>query len=232
MLEARYGRLLPGWLRRRLMIVESVIESAVAAFAQQLGPGTRLLDAGSGEGKYRRHFEHCRYTGVDLAVGDAAWDYSALDAVGDLSRLPFADGGFDAAVNIVVLEHTREPARVIAELARVLRPGGRLLLVAPLLWEEHQVPHDYFRFTRYGLLRMLEDAGFGEPDIRPIGGFFTVLARRLLNALNFFQGGVRWLLFPLVAAVVGPGALILPVFDGLDRDKRFTLAYVCWAEKL
>lgn len=230
-LEHRFGGLLPAWLLRRLMVVESTIEREVSAFAGNLAHGSRVLDAGAGEGRYRDWFPHCRYVGVDLGIGDAGWNYAGLDVLGDLARLPFPDAAFDAMVNIVVLEHTRRPDVVLAELARTLRPGGRLLLVAPQQWEVHQQPHDYFRFTRYGLEWLLAQSGLTALRIDPIGGYFTLLARRLLNGLNFFQGGARWLAFPFVAAVAGCCGLLLPALDALDRDKHFTLAYVCVAEK-
>jgi SAM-dependent methyltransferase len=213
------------------MVVESTIEREVAAFAQSLPSGSRVLDAGAGEGRYRDAFRHCRYAGVDLGIGDTRWNYAGLDVLGDLSRLPFPDDAFDAMVNIVVLEHTRRPDVVLMELGRALRPGGRLLLVAPQQWEVHQQPHDYFRFTRYGLEWLLTQAGLTAVRIDPVGGYFTLLARRLLNGLNFFQGGARWLLFPFVAAAAGCCGLLLPALDSLDRDKHFTLAYVCVAEK-
>ena len=213
------------------MVVETAIEREVAAFARSLPPGSRVLDAGAGEGPYRHWFGHCRYAGVDLGIGDARWNYAGLDVQGDLSRLPFPDRAFDALVNIVVLEHTRQPDVVLAELGRVLKPGGRLLLVAPQQWEVHQQPHDYFRFTRYGLEWLLTEAGFSGWRLEPMGGYFTLLARRLLNGLNFFQGGARWLAFPFVAAVACCCGLLLPALDFLDRDKHFTLAYVCVAEK-
>jgi SAM-dependent methyltransferase len=190
-----------------------------------------VLDAGSGEGRHRGFFEHCHYTGVDLAIGDAGWDYSGLDARADLSALPFAKGAFDAVLNIVVLEHTREPQRVVNELARVLGPGGRLLLIAPHEWEVHQSPHDYFRFTRHGLGWLLEEANLSPLRIEPIGGYFTLLARRLLGGIAFFQGGLRWVFFPFVAVFAGISGLILPLFDFLDAEKNFTLAYVCLAER-
>jgi ubiquinone/menaquinone biosynthesis C-methylase UbiE len=62
---------------------------------------------------------------VDLGIGDAAWDYRRLDAVADLAALPFAAGCFEAATSVVTLEHVREPARVLAEMARTLKRGGR-----------------------------------------------------------------------------------------------------------
>ncbi len=218
---------LPGALAAYILHFESEIERTVDGFARALPPGARVLDAGAGEGQYKHHFPKQRYYGLDLGVGDAKWDYSTLDAIGDLSRMPFRDGAFAAALNIVTLEHVREPKRVIAEMARVLNAGGRLLLVAPHEWEEHQQPHDYFRYTRYGLRYLLEQAGFEDIHIEPVGGFFRLLSRRLLNALQFFPGPLA-----LVAAIVfAPPALVLPLFDGLDTKKNFTLGFVCTARK-
>lgn len=219
--------LLPGPLRRYVMHFEASIEASVEAFARSLPDGARVLDAGAGEGNYRAHFSSQRYTALDLGVGDAAWDYSGLDAIGDLSALPFRDAAFDAALNVVTLEHVQEPARVAAELARALKPGGVLLLIAPHEWEEHQQPHDYYRYTRYGLQYVLTQAGFGPIEIKPVGGFFRLLARRLFNALQFFPGP----LMLLAAIFFVPPALVLPWLDPLDRRRNFTLGYICIARK-
>lgn len=226
----RYRRLrrwLPRWLLRRALDFEARIEDAVAKFAAELPPGARVLDAGAGEGAYARWFHRQRYLGVDLAIGQPDWDYSRLDVVADLMSLPFPDGCFDACLNIVTLEHLRDPARALREMARVLRPEGRLFLAVPQEWEIHQAPHDYFRFTRYGLSWLLESAGFCRIHIEPAGGFFRLLARRLLNALQFFPG--PWLV--PAAALLIPPALLLPWLDGLDRRRDFTLGYLCTAWK-
>jgi SAM-dependent methyltransferase len=164
-------------------------------------------------------------------VGDAGWDYSKLHVVADLGALPFGDGTFDAALHIVTIEHLQEPGRALAEMARALRPGGRLLVAAPHEWEVHQAPHDYFRYTRYGLQYLLERAGLEVIEIRPAGGYFRLLARRLLNGLQFFTGGLRWLGFIPAAILLVPPAVILPLLDGLDRERNFTIGYLCWAKK-
>jgi SAM-dependent methyltransferase len=223
----RIRALLPAPLGRRVLYFESEIENAVALFAGALKDRARVLDAGAGELNYKHFFQRQRYVGLDLGVGDAAWDYSKLDVLGDLSRLPFRDGTFEAGLNIVTLEHVREPAQVVRELWRTLVDGGRLLLVAPHEWEEHQQPHDYFRYTRYGLRYLLEQAGFRDIEIRPVGGFFHLMARRLLNALQFFPGP----LIMVAAIFFVPPAVVMWALEPLDKKKNFTLGYICQAKK-
>jgi SAM-dependent methyltransferase len=220
-------RRLPRFLRRHLLHFEFEIDRSVTEFAASLASGAKVLDAGAGELAHAPYFEHCRYVGVDLAVGDATWDYGKLDAIADLTALPFPEGSFDACINIVTLEHIREPGCALREMARTLRPGGRLLLIVPHEWEVHQSPHDYFRYTRHGVAYLLNKAGFVEYSIEPVGGYFRLLARRLLNGLQFFGG----LGFAVAAIFLVPPALVLPWFDSLDRDRNFTLGYICIAKK-
>ena len=222
---------LPAFLRRHILHFEAAIDDALASFAAHLHRGDRILDAGAGEGRHARYFPAARYCGVDLAVGDAAWNYRGLDAIADLAALPFRDGAFAACINIVTLEHVREPHRVVRELARTLGPGGRILLVVPHEWEVHQAPHDYFRYTRHGARHLLEQAGFEKIEISPAGGYFRLLARRMLNGLQFFAGGARWILFLPAAILLVPPALVLPFFDSLDKERNFTLGYICTAER-
>jgi len=222
---------LPRPLRGHILHFECELEEAIENFARRLPDAAPVLDAGAGECQYAQHFSRQRYCGVDLAVGDAAWDYSRLDAVADLTALPFRNGTFSAALHLVTIEHLREPACALAEIARVLASGGELLVVAPHEWEVHQAPHDYFRYTRYGLAYLLEKAGLEIRELRAVGGYFRLLARRLLNGLQFFSGGFRWLGFLPAAILVVPPALLLPFLDFLDRDRNFTVGYICIARK-
>lgn len=220
-------RLIPGSLRSYVLHFESSIEAAAARFAASLPDGARVLDAGAGEAQYAHLFARHRYLAVDLAVGDATWNYRRLDCIADLQSLPLRTASCDACINIVTLEHVREPAQVICELGRVLKPGARLLLIVPHEWEVHQPPHDYFRYTCHGVRYLLDRAGFASVVVEPVGGFFRLLSRRLWNALQFFPGPLM-----LVAAVFfAPPALLLPLFDSLDRERNFTLGYICTASK-
>ena len=221
----------PRFVRRWALHFETEIESAVGQFASGLAAESRVLDAGAGEGRYKRYFHRQRYLGVDLAIGDQSWNYNSLHAIADLNALPFGDSAFDAALNIVTLEHLTDPQAALDEIIRVLRPGARLLLVAPMEWEEHQQPVDFFRYTRYGLQLLLSRAGFDEIRIEPVGGFFRLLSRRLLNTLQFFMRGTRWLIFVPAALLLVPLALLVPVLEPFDDTRHFTLGFVAWARK-
>lgn len=217
----------PGPVWRYVLHFEACIERALSQFSSSLPARSLVLDAGAGECKHAVFFRQHRYYGIDLAVGEPAWNYSKLHAIADLSAIPFPSERFDACLNVVTLEHVREPGCVLGEIARTLKLGGRLLLIVPHEWEVHQTPYDYFRFTRYGVRYLLERAGFTGIDVQPAGGFFRLLSRRLLNGLQFFPAA----LFPLAALVLAPPALILPLFDALDRERNFTLGYICTATK-
>ncbi len=220
-------KLVPGWLRREIFYFETLIVDGVTEFAQALPEGCAVLDAGAGEGQYREYFGRQKYVGVDLGVGDVDWNYSQLDCVADLLRMPFGDGSFEAFVSVVTLEHVTEPGAAIAEMARVGRSGAKLYLVVPHEWEVHQHPHDYWRFTKFGVRRLLETNGWDVVKLDPGGGYFRLLSRRLMNGLQFLP----WWLMPFAAMVVVPVALFVGWMDWLDPQKDYTLGYICLAKR-
>jgi len=238
---SRLLRALPRPLRRLLDPHTEAIDDFVREGVRFIGAGGRVLDAGAGEGRFRRFFSSAQYVGVDLAVGDVLWDYSAIDVNADLLELPFRESAFDLAVNTQVLEHVREPKAILLDIFRVLKPGGRLLLTAPQGWYEHQVPHDYFRFTSFALRYLVETTGFVVEEIKPMGGYFLYLGNRIGHLSKVLFPVRRWLFwkvfwFPLelVTVVVFSGLIpiALMALDFLDRERSFTLGYRCIARKV
>jgi SAM-dependent methyltransferase len=220
-------KLVPDGLYHKLDPFEASIETFVRSVAAEIPAGKRVLDAGAGECRFKDLFAHTEYVGIDFAQGDPSWNYSQLDVIGRLEELPFPNGSFDHVLSIVVLEHTPQPGRVIEEFQRVLRPGGMVHLVVPHMWEEHQKPYDFFRFTSGGIRYLMQSAGIRIRKIHPVGGFFWQLSRRLMNVLAYTQSGWRWLLFPVLAPVFG---LILPLccyyLDSLDQERAYTLGFI------
>lgn len=232
-----YNRL-PEFLKRRINPSEYGLRRFVDLAARS-HPGGLIVDAGSGESRFRDRFAGCRYLAVDLGVGDSSWDYSGIDILADLGRLPLKEGSADAVLNTQVLEHVPDPTAVIAEFCRVLKPGGTLYLTAPQGWHEHQQPHDFFRFTSFALERMLRSAGFADWDIQPMGGYFHYLGQRLTyipKVLFADRHGIsRLLLAPFEILSLALFCFVAPIvcfyLEPLDRKKEFTLLYRCRAKK-
>lgn len=231
-IKALAEKVLPGFLLAWLDPVEHIIRAEVSAAAGSSREGQIVLDAGAGEARHRKDFARGRYIALDIGTGDPAWDYSNLDIRGDLEKLPLRTSSVDHVLCMVVLEHTRNPRQVLQEFARVLKSRGSLRMVVPFLWEEHQAPHDYFRFTRYGVRLLFESLPFRIELLRPLGGFFWLSARRSVNLLSFFQGSWRWLLFVFLAPILGfLVPLVLYFADGLDAEKNFSLGFQIRATK-
>jgi len=153
----------------------------------------RVLDAGAGALTYAFLLapRASEYLAIDIEVTD-----SRLAARADVCRLPFADASMDTIFCSQVLEHVTHPWEAMKEFARVLRPQGTLLLTVPHLAYLHGQPHDYFRYTQYGLGRLAADAGMKVREMRPAGGFLCFLAEPFSVIFNALLGTVPGLSQP------------------------------------
>lgn len=223
--------LVPRFVLRWLDPFHTSLLERLKQAGQKLPPGALVLDAGAGECPHSTLFAHTRYVKVDRGIGDHTWDYSNVDVLADVCSLPFRDGVFDAVINIQVLEHIKEPRTCVEEMARTLKPGGQLILTTVQCWEIHQHPNDFFRFTRYGLTYLFDQAGL-ESRVEALGGLFWLIAFRLMAILGFFQKGWRWLIFVVLSPIFGFAIPVVCYFlDPLDRRRDYTLGYFCWARK-
>lgn len=120
-----------------------------------------ILDLGCGTKPYEPLFTKARsYIGVDIEVSGHDHADSKVDIFYDGKTLPFLTESFDCIVSFEVFEHVFNIEEVLAEVLRVLKPGGRFLLTIPFAWEEHEVPYDFARYTSYGIEHVLRRAGF------------------------------------------------------------------------
>ena len=228
-------RLIPKFVLDQINPFDGLMLRSVERFAARLPAGALVLDAGAGEAQYKPLFTSpgLRYMGIDLGVGEPDWRYSSIDALANTEDLPFRPGSFDGVLSIAVLEHSPRPGKVVHELSAVLKTGGQLLIVVPTMWEEHQMPNDFYRFTRFGISRLLEEAGFEITEQAPIGGYFWFMGRKSIDLLEFFQPLPWTILWPLLAI---PFGLIIPAIcrhlDWLDKDKFYTIGQICVARKV
>jgi SAM-dependent methyltransferase len=119
----------------------------------------KVLDVGCGQKPYEDLFPADRYIGLELDTPGNRLRKRA-DSFYDGGAFPFPDGDFDSVVINQVLEHVFTPDDFLREVRRVLKPGGALLVTVPFLWDEHEQPHDYARYSSFGVRSLLEKNGF------------------------------------------------------------------------
>jgi ubiquinone/menaquinone biosynthesis C-methylase UbiE len=158
--------------------------------AASVPPGGFVLDAGAGHGPYRAHFQHTRYEAADFEQVPGK-SYRGNHYVCDLADIPVPNDRYDLVLLSQVLEHLREPAAVLTELHRVLKPGGKVWASAPLFYAEHEQPYDFYRYTQFGLHHLFERCGFKNLQIEWLEGYLGTVSYELEVAARAL-GGPRW----------------------------------------
>jgi SAM-dependent methyltransferase len=210
---------------------------ALDAFAQQaaasLTPSSRVLDAGAGDCFYQGFFSKVKYESADLCQVNKP--YGQVTYVCDLAHLPVETERYDLVYCTQTLEHIKNPGAVLKEFYRVLKPGGTLWLTAPLFYEEHEVPYDYFRFTQYGLRELIGSAGFKVEQMEWLEGYYGTLAYQLRVAAAslpkhpwFYGSGIRGYVWAVAMLGVRPLlAALSAIFSRLDLRRKITFAGMC-----
>jgi len=119
----------------------------------------KVLDVGCGEKPYQSLFQSSNYVGLEISTNNTL-QYSNPDVYYDGNKFPFKDESFDAVLSFQVFEHVFEPDRFLSEVQRVLKDQGTILLTVPFIWDEHLQPHDFARYTSYGLTALLKKYNF------------------------------------------------------------------------
>jgi SAM-dependent methyltransferase len=220
---ARLGHTAPPWWSRAYLTQRALgqaIATATQAVRAPLWASSpfqppRVLDLGCGHKPYAALFQGWWHIGVNWDCDDASPDLLA-----DAAALPLCSEMADLVLCTQVLEHVPQPAAVLAEAWRVLRPGGVLLLSAPFFWPLHEEPHDYYRYTRHGLQHLLEQAGFEAIHITPDCASLTTAVVVLMEALPRATKP----LWPLIN-------VLTPWLQKLSNDRQSTLNWVATARR-
>ncbi len=191
------------------------VEAEIAGASDTSGP---CLDAGAGRSPWRPILEA---RGVKVVSLDVEKRSGEVDLVADLQDMPeVGDATMGSVLCTQVLEHLPRPWDAISEIARVLVPGGRLILSVPHLSMLHEIPHDYFRYTRYGLASLLDSNGFEEIEIRESGGLVSFLCHAASMAWMTTVGavpGLRWAAWAVNYTLLVRAAALLDALIGARR---------------
>jgi SAM-dependent methyltransferase len=204
---------------------QPLLASARKAASRIVG---RVLDVGCGRKPYRKIFSKAvEYVGVDVASSPHL--NTGIDFIYDGRTLPFGDDSFDSVVCTEVLEHCPDPKGILSEIARVLRPGGHLFITVPFVYPHHEIPHDYFRFTRFGLESMAADAGLAPAWIEMRGGVYAVWVQSTYLAISYTVS--RFPMVDLFYLTFWPIARLALAIDGWRKRDEITLGWQLLLQK-
>lgn len=200
----------PFWLARR----------GLYEHMQELAPRLRgrLLDVGCGQKPYAELFEASEYIGLELDT-PANRASKRADCYYDGITFPFADNEFDGVILNQVFEHIFMPEKFLGEVRRVLKGEGLLLMTVPFVWDEHEQPHDFARYSSYGLRSVLESNGFliieqhkSVDDIRVVFQLVNTYIFKKTVSENFLTNLISTMFF--MAPVTLMGILLSKVLPG------------------
>lgn len=136
----------------------------------------KWIDVGCGTRPYESYFPNGSYIGVDVEVSGAKNSMKNPDYFYDGSNLPFDTDSVDGVISTQVLEHVPNARLLIKEMSRIVKPNGRMILSIPFVWQEHEIPFDYSRFSSFGITELLTNAGFEIEEIVKDSGSIETIA--------------------------------------------------------
>lgn len=209
-----------------------------------LPAGSRLLDAGAGELQNRKYCGHMEYISQDFCqyegqeggapaegLHSKSWDTSRIDLVSDITAIPAPDSSFDAILCSEVLEHVPEPTHALDEFARLLKPGGVVILTAPFSSNVHMAPYHYCSgFSKYWYEHHLALRGFEIKELTANGDWYALLEQEItrLGGLERQNGNWTW---PLAYAYALLGVLYFKFRRTVKAENLACFGWHCVAEK-
>lgn len=160
------------------------------AALKSIPKGKKILDAGAGELQYKKFCTHLDYVSQDFGGYDGqgtgeglqteSWDNSKLDIISDIIDMPIDDKSFDAIMCIEVFEHIEQPALAVKEFARVIKPGGTLIITAPFASLTHFAPYFFGNgYSKYWYEKILGDNGFEIQEMDFNSNYFGYVAQEV-----------------------------------------------------
>jgi len=203
-------------------------------------PGQRILDAGAGEMLFKPFCSHLHYVSQDFCQyqkgnGEGlhadSWDTTHVDIVSDITAIPKPDASFDAILCTEVFEHIPDPGRALDEFARLLRPGGTLILTAPFGSLVHMAPYHYCSgFSRYWYEYHLPRRGLQIQELMPNGDWHTMLRQEITRLGGLERRDGCWL-WPLAYIYAALGLAYFRLRGAGNRSDLSCFGWYCVAKK-
>ena len=183
----------------------------------------KLLDVGCGSKPYKEIFDVDEYIGIDIEVSGHDHSSSDIDMYYDGKEIPFSDNFFDHVFCSEVLEHVFNIDELLNEINRVLKDGGTFSFTCPFVWDEHEQPYDFARYTSSAIDHLLSKHGFELIKLSKSTFYFQTVMQ-MLSAYVYQHvlpknKLVRVLLTPVLVAPINIIGLLFGYF--LPKNNNF-----------
>lgn len=165
----------------------------VSELASQI-QGGKLLDIGCGTKPYKNLFNVEQYDGLEYDTPEYRANKNA-EYFYDGKNFPFENESYDNAISNEVFEHVFNPDEFLKEINRIMKMNGKLLMTVPFVWDEHEPPYDFARYTSFGLKYLIEKHGFEiiehRKSMNNLGVVFQLMNdyiyKKLMKSNKFFN---------------------------------------------
>jgi SAM-dependent methyltransferase len=142
----------------------------------------------------------------DRAINVDIAPYKNVDVIADVHNLPFKADSVGGVISVAMLEHVEQPQKVVAEMHRVLKPGGHIYTLVPFIFGYHSAPSDYFRWTKEGVRVLFRAFSEVETGVRsgPTSSMLIILAEWLAMLLSFHSRLIYQILYVIFMIVLSP----------------------------
>jgi len=241
-ISAKVKNLLFSTLLNKAYICDTKLRRSVERAICEYAKGT-VIDVGCGTSPYQSLVES--RSGVDRYIGmeyPGARDYfgeeiTSVDLMGDVQDLPIHSETVDLVLCLEVIEHVPEPEMAMREVLRVLKPSGVFILSAPSTFKLHMEPHDYHRFTKYGLQYLLSKMEFKVITLECRGKASAAVGQTLSSYLhealviNRQTGQPSLWRAPFILPLLGLIQAIFLFFDRFTKSETLTIGYTAISQK-
>ena len=144
-----------------------------------------MIDFGCGTKPYKEFFSNCdEYIGVDYKIEGREEKQKEVDVFYDGKTIPFENNRFDSLLSTEVLEHVFNIDELLLEFNRVLKLGGKAIITTPFMWEEHEMPYDFARYTTPALEHLYSKNGFEIIHNYKNGNYIEVIYQFKINYIK------------------------------------------------
>jgi SAM-dependent methyltransferase len=223
-LQRLSGFEMPTRLNRNYICYRYYFTDLKYAFDTYIKENNKVFDIGCGNKPFEKYIrlltKNGDYRGCDIVQSSE----QKADIICEATNIPEQSAKYDVVICTQVIEHIFDHSKVFEEAYRLLKQGGYFIVSSNFVWEIHEAPYDFYRFTKYGFGQLLENAGFTIKEEKVNGGKFATVGQLILHC--FLGKSKNFLIKKIRGCFLLFCNTVFPWLDDKKKDESYTLNYI------